>query len=231
MNTMQPFFVLGGGWLSGLGHGFWGSVPQFTADGSDFHYPELPEYIGELPSRFGRFDGYTRVCFSAAALALYDAGMHLREGKKNVGIVVGSSSGVFDNDLAYLRSTLEAGGAFTSPNLFSYTLSNVALGEIAVYFNFIGPTFCVGNDPASPGSEVLSTALSVMASGQCDAVLAGWTEVSEQSPETLPFKGSAFVVITADKASRFKTEFWVQPNFQFVELFKGKSRHHQGGIK
>lgn len=221
MINEQHFYVLGSGWISTEGYGLYGSKPQFSNEGTDFQYPPLEEYIPELPSRYGRFDRYTKVCFSAAVLALKDAGRLQREGKKNVGIIVGSYLGVHDNDLAYFETTQEAGGEFTSPNLFSYTLPNVALGEIAVYFGFVGPTFCVGNDPGNPGMELMPAALSLLASKQCTSILVGWAEVSKDLPggDRYP-KGASFSLISLDKSSQVKTECVYGPDFRFSDLIE-----------
>jgi 3-oxoacyl-(acyl-carrier-protein) synthase len=215
----QSFFTLGSGWLSARGYGSSGSRPQFSKEAARFQYPELRDYLLELPTRFGRFDTYSQVTFATAVLALADAGLLQREGKKNIGIVVGSSTGVYDNDLAYFASTGEAGGVFTSPNLFSYTLPNVALGEIAVFFNFIGPTFCVGNDPFRPGFDVMPVALSLLASGQCSTILAGWVEVADQNQGALP-KGAALTVLTLETNNKVKAECQFGPKFNFTTLFQ-----------
>lgn len=196
MKHARQFRVLGSGWISSSGHGRSGTVPRFTRGEAELQYPDLLAYIPELPPRYGRFDTYTNACFSAAILALYDADLLQRE-RKHIGIVVGSSSGVYDNDLVYYASTQEADGAFTSPNLFTYTLPNVALGEIAVYARFTGPSFCVGNDPAHPGLEAARIARSLLVADRCEIVLTGWVEVAHRFPghEQLP-KGAAFAVLT-----------------------------------
>jgi 3-oxoacyl-(acyl-carrier-protein) synthase len=220
MSKGEKFYSLGSGWLSALSYGLSGSRPQFSYEDTDFKYPDLLAYIPELPARFGRFDVYSQVTFATAVLALADAGMLQREGKKKIGIVVGSLTGVYDNDLAYFASTGEANGAFTSPNLFSYTLPNVALGEIAVFFNLIGPTFCVGNDPLRPGFDVMPVALSLLASGQCSAILAGWVEVADKIKNrgVLP-KGAALTVLTLETTNKVKAEYQFGPKFNFITLF------------
>lgn len=216
----QKLYVLGSGWISVAGYGLFGSKPQFCNEDQDFQYPPLEEYIAELPSRFGRFDLYTKLCFSTAVLALKDAGQLQREGKKNIGIIVGSYSGVYDNDRTYFETTQEAKGEFASPNLFSYTLPNVALGEIAVYFGFTGPTFCVGNDPVQPGLELMPAALSLLEAKQCSSILVGWAEVAKNLPGSgnLP-KGAAFSLLTLDKTSQVKAERSYNSNFRFLDLF------------
>jgi len=222
VNQDLKFYNLGCGWLSAVGYGLFGSKPRFLKDNLNFNYPPLIDYLHDLPSRFGRFDVYTKVSFATAALALKDAGLLRREGKKNIGIIVGSSSGGYDNDLAYFKSTLEAKGSFTSPNLFSYTLPNVALGEIAVFFNFIGPIFCVGNQPDNPGEEAVFPALSLLESKQCEQILVGWAEVARdiQDSGDNP-KGAAFAVLSPTKTDGCKAEFTVGSKLRFSDLFKG----------
>jgi 3-oxoacyl-(acyl-carrier-protein) synthase len=224
MTNQRKVYTLGTGWLSAAGYGMGNSNPIFSNSDLGFQYPELGDFIPELPARFGRFDVYTKVCFSTAVLALKNAGLLSREGKKNIGIVVGSTNGVYDDDIAFFESTREAEGEFSSPNLFSYTLPNVALGEIAVFFNFIGPTFCVGNDQADPGSSALTAALSLLESGQCDRILAGWLEVAQniKNHDNFP-KGAAFAALTFDKTNKFQAEFSVGPNFRFSKLFEGQN--------
>lgn len=222
MIKKQTFYCLGGGWISGLGNGVSGTKPQFSNESASFAYPELEEYLPELPPRFGRFDVYTKVTFATAVLALKDAGLLQREGKKRIGILLGSSSSVYDADIAYYESTIEAKGAFASPNLFSYTLPNVALGEIAVYFNFIGPTFCVGNDPANPGLDVMPAALSILQSKQCDSILAGWVEVAQKASDHRIYpKGGALAVLTLAETGGIKGEFVFDQNFRFSKLIEG----------
>lgn len=166
---------------------------------ADLQLPDLSEYLSELPKRYGRFDLYTKVTFATAVVTLHSAGILADGIRKNIGIVIGSSSSVHDNDVAYYETTLENNGAFTGPNLFSYTLPIVALGEIAVFYKFIGPTLCVGNDFDNPGKTAFECAESLLNAGQCDAVLTGWVEVSQKlktSAEQL--RGAKLTLITLE---------------------------------
>ena len=222
MISQEKFYLLGSGWISAFGYGFFGTKPQFSDSDVSFQYPEQENYIHELPGRFGRFDVYTKICFAAAVLALKDADMLAREEKKNIGIIVGSSSGVYDDDVAFFESTRQSKGEFASPNLFSYTLPNVALGEIAVFFKFSGPTFCVGNDHENPGLDVIPSALSLLASKQCGHVLVGWVEAAQNIRNNENFsKGAAFAVLSAEKSEKSKSDFSFTQNFKFSELLKG----------
>jgi 3-oxoacyl-(acyl-carrier-protein) synthase len=222
MKSFDTFYTWGSGWISGTGYGCFGSTPGFSRGVEEFNLPELRDYINDLPARFGRFDLYTRVAFATAVLALKDAGLLQREEQKNVGIIIGSSTGVYDNDLAYFVSTGEAQGEFSSPNLFSYTLPNVALGEIAVFFKMVGPTFCVGNDPVHPGLSAISAAQSLLKAKQCTAVLAGWVEVASniKNSEAFP-KGAALSLLTLERTGQAKAGFALDSDLCFLELFGG----------
>jgi 3-oxoacyl-(acyl-carrier-protein) synthase len=219
MTSQKKFYILGSGWVSTLGNGLSGSQPRFSIADVDFQYPELEGLISGLPSRYGRFDVYTKVCFSTAVLALHDAGLLQGQGKRDMGIVVGSHSGVYDNDMAFYKTTLEAGGEFSSPNLFSYTLPNVALGEIAVFFQLTGPSFCVGNDPNNPGLAALNAGLSLLDSKQCTHILVGWAETTQSI--TKFSKGAAFAVLTLEPTGNFKAEYLTNQGLGFLELFEG----------
>ena len=225
MIGQEKFYLLGSGWISAFGNGFCGSRPQFSNSDVRFQYPELEKYIPELPGRFGRFDVYTKVCFAAAVLALKDAdmleGIRGKE-KKSIGIILGSSSGVYDDDLAFFESARESKGEFSSPNLFSYTLPNVALGEITVFFKFSGPTFCVGNDHERPGITGIPAALSLLVSKQCERVLVGWVEASQNISHHEKFpKGAAFAVLSMEMTGKSKGVFSFNQEFNFSELFEG----------
>lgn len=220
MNQAQKLYLLGSGWLSTQGFGTFAQLPRFSKEQGAYQYPKLEDYLSELPGRFGRFDVYTKVCFATAVLAINDGGILQREGKKNIGVVLGSASGVYDNDLDFFRSTGEAQGEFSSPNLFTYTLPIVALGEIAVYYNFIGPTFCVGNDPEHPGREALGAALALLETGQCHSVLTGWVEVANklENNENVS-KGAAFALLTKHQTGKAKGEWQFDQNYEFSSLY------------
>ncbi len=215
MNVKRKFYLIGAGWVSTSGYGTFGLKPSFDKKEGGLKFPLLENLLSELPARYGRFDTYTKACFSAAVLVLRDAGFTERGYKKNVGIVVGSNTGVYENDINFCKTTIENNGLFSSPNLFSYTLPNVALGEIAVYFGFTGPSFCVGNNAENTGMEVLICSLSLLKSSQCNNILAGWVETIDK--DNLPF-GAAFVFLSNEKLPNTKREFYEDEITNFNDL-------------
>ncbi len=220
MTKKNIFYVLGSGWISSSGYGFFGSKPRFSNENKDLLDPDLQNYIDRLPSRIGRFDAYTKACFSAAVLALHDADL-IGRNNEDAGIIAGSRTGVYDNDIAFFESTREENGSFSSPNLFSYTLPNVALGEIAVFFNFTGPSFCVGNDSPTPGNDALRASVSLLGSGQCAKILTGWAETSVRINAGEEFvKGAMFALISKGRSKSAKKEFVMDGKTNFKDLFE-----------
>jgi 3-oxoacyl-[acyl-carrier-protein] synthase II len=186
------FRVMGGGWVGANAYGKAGdgSPPEFTNDA--LTPPRARELFDPPLARYGRFDTYTKLGCAAVALALADAGLAQTDEKRPIGIVSASRSDCFDTDLAYHQTTLDQGGAFASPNLFSYTLPGIVLGECAVHFGLAGPTACVGQDPrAGLGLAALDTALRFLAAGKAEAMLAGWIEAppDRECPAPLPADG------------------------------------------
>ncbi|MEJ5285291.1 MAG: beta-ketoacyl synthase N-terminal-like domain-containing protein [Brevinematales bacterium] len=217
MKNIKKLFLLGSGWISTQGYGFSNSCPLFSDQNNEFElkFPPLEEMLEELPTRYGRFDIFTKIVFSTACLSLKDANFLSKDKKRNVGIVVGTSYGTTENDILFFKTTIEKNGLFTSPNLFSYTLPNISIGELAVYFSFTGPTFCVGNQSDNPGIEALMASFSILNENLCDIVLVGCVE----SNKNLSFYGGMFSLISTEKNKNIKKEFSVNETKNFLDLF------------
>lgn len=191
----MKFRIAGGSWIDSNSWGFLGQSggPELDS-GLPVDVP-VKEFFDEPLRRYGRFDSYTKLGFAGAGLALKDCGFSVTGLKYSAGIVVSTLCGSFDNDLEYYRTTLEDGGQLASPNLFSYTLPGIVLGECAVNYNLSGPALCVGADAASPGIEALKLACLMLESGQADIMLAGYLESSRACPLKTALNGAVFVVL------------------------------------
>ncbi len=150
-----------------------GSGPQ--PRGWDFLDPGLMREIAALYPRFGRFDEYTQIGCAAIFAAARDAGIRPGGPFRNVGLVLAGQYGSFDTDEAFYAST-SAGPELASPNLFSYTLPNIVIGECALQFRWMGPTYCLDGD-GGRGQAALAHAALLLEGGRAEAVLAGWLEV------------------------------------------------------
>jgi len=139
-----------------------------------FLLPPLDTMLSKKSTRFGRFDRYTRLGCAAVGLALHDAGL-TAAGPRTIGFILAGQYGSFVTDLAFYE-TAAGNGQFASPNLFSYTLPNIMIGECALQFGLTGATYCLDSDKGR-GIGALSEAAWLLAENEADAVLAGWLEV------------------------------------------------------
>jgi 3-oxoacyl-(acyl-carrier-protein) synthase len=183
--------VLGGAWIGAGGYGTLRgrSKPAFLPG-----LVPLPPHEGLFPkplARFGRFDEFTRLGAVAAGLALKDAGLAFP--LADCGMVVGTRHETARTDAEFNQSSLGEGGLLASPNLFSYTLPVIVLGECAVCFNLTGPTFCVGEE-GGRGLQALRAAGDLLVSGKARRVLAGWID----SVKGEDASGACFAVLDTD---------------------------------
>lgn len=205
--------VTGGGYVTAGGYGRMGDGGSVALREGRPIQPAGRDIFEHPPARYGRFDAYTKMGLAAAALALHDAGLAESEGKRPIGMVTASCAETLATDAAYYESTLEEGGAFASPNLFSYTLPGIVQGECAVLFQMTGPTFCVGED-GRPGRTALVSAAMMLEAGKASAMLAGWIESPlDAVAESRGFAGALFVVV--ESAARKGAE--VRRRLRFCE--------------
>lgn len=154
--------------------------------------PKASDIFDQAPQRYGRFDKYTRLGCAALALALRDAAIDCGNEQRSIGIVTSSKWETTKVDTEYYHGTLKEGGAFASPNLFSYTLPGVMLGECAVQFGVKGPTVCVG-ETEKWGECALATALRLLDSMTVSVMVAGW--VDDPPGESADAAGAVAVVL------------------------------------
>ena len=195
----MDIWITGGAWITPHGFGCMGEGKRPVLGTGSPVLPPDRELFPRPHPRFGRFDMYTRLGCSAVALTLKDAGVKDGEVCEPIGMVVSSLYEVMETDIAYYQTTLEQGGVLSSPNLFSYTLPVIVLGECAVMFNLTGPTFCVGEGYGT-GISALQNAASVIASGKTSRMLAGWIDSPPANMGVTgdrPLAGSVFVILDA----------------------------------
>jgi 3-oxoacyl-[acyl-carrier-protein] synthase II len=159
------------------------------------------------PVRYRRFDDYSRIGCAAIALALIDAGLDRAESPRPIGIIAATRYGCFDTDLAYYATAKEDQGIFASPNLFSFTLPGIVLGEAAIHFRLTGPTFTVGDIVGKRGCTALGVAGDLLFSGTCQTIVAGWLDAADRrltgnaTDDDEP-QGAVFVVLSTQHAEK-----------------------------
>ena len=202
MTKSKKINILGGGWVTVSGFGRLSEKQNFKLSEGRTQIPKAKEIFSEPLSRYGRFDQYTKLGCAAIALALKDAALHESIEKRPVGVIVSTVYECFESDLAFYQTSLEEDGFFSSPNLFSYTLPGIVIGESAIYFKLTGPTFTVGDYLEQKGLNALVTGLNLLNSGACDTVVAGWLDgpnelLSNFEPEDDQNRGAIFFVLSA----------------------------------
>jgi len=152
----------------------------------------MPGEVFDLPpQRYGRFDTYTKLGCAGIALALRDADVDTAVEQRSIGIVTSSIWETTTVDQDYYETALLEGGRYASPNLFSYTLPGVMLGECAVHFGIKGPTICVG-ESEDRGGQALRTALCLMAGTAVSVMIVGWVD---DPPQGAQHAGGALVTV------------------------------------
>ncbi|MBN1867133.1 hypothetical protein JW916_07545 [Candidatus Sumerlaeota bacterium] len=203
-------YVTGGGWVAPQGYGQWSDgrgVDLSPSDSDAMALPRARDLFDPPLSRYGRFDRYTKAGCAAIALALRDAGLPRHDEDRVIGLVSSSLYESTQTDFDYYRTTLEQDGALASPNLFSYTLPGIVLGECAAHFTLTGPTLCLGEKDGL-GMTALRAALSLLRAGKADVMLAGriegassgWGEAGFEKGSQ-PLQGAVFVVLERRPAS------------------------------
>jgi hypothetical protein len=194
----MSIYAAGGYYLSFRGEG-----ALFTA-GDPVFGPELPSLpdaktvLPQFPSRFGRFDTYTKQGLLCGSLALREAGIEADGILNNIGICLESRLECTETDIRFYETTKEEDGAFTSPNLFSYTLPGIVCGETAILYSLTGPVFTVSGGGNDPGVSAVQAASLILETGQADGVLCGWNDAADPSGQLFPcpVNGAAFVYLT-----------------------------------
>lgn len=193
--------VIGGGWVTAVSYGRMtgGTRPVLAA--GDPVIPPVESIYSQPPVRYRRFDDYSRIGCAAIALALKDAGLDCAEGPRPIGIIAATRYGCFDTDLAYYATAKEDQGGYASPNLFSFTLPGIVLGEAAIHFRLTGPTFTVGDGVGQRGCTALGVAADLLSSGTCRTIVAGWLDAVDRrrfgnSGDAEEMQGAVFVVLS-----------------------------------
>ena len=201
--------VIGGGWVTAVSYGRMTAGTRPILAAGDPVIPPVESIYISPPVRYRRFDDYSRIGCAAIALALTDAGLDRAESPRPIGIIAATRFGCFDTDLAYYATAKEDQGVFASPNLFSFTLPGIVLGEAAIHFRLTGPTFTVGDIIGQRGCTALGVAGDLLSSGACQTIVAGWLDAADRrfmgnsavDDDDEP-QGAVFVVLSTQHADK-----------------------------
>lgn len=197
--TGLTLHILGGAWVGSTGFGHLGDGRPVRIDAGAAQIPRGKEVFETPLPRYGRFDRYTRLGCAGIGLALRNAGLDRAGEKRPLGMVLASTYDCLENDLDYYKTTQDQDGLFSSPNLFSYTLPGIVLGECAIHFKCTGPTLVVGQEPGQGlGLPALQAAAALLQDGLADTMVAGWLDNPPRQVRA-ELQGAVLVVLTADQ--------------------------------
>ncbi|MCB4755717.1 MAG: beta-ketoacyl-ACP synthase II [Elusimicrobia bacterium] len=131
-------------------------------------------YVDKKRAR--RMDFFTLYAVAAAHLAVKDAGLDPKTvDPERAGVIVGSGTGGLPTIEAQYKILIEKGPGRVTPFLIPMLITNIAPGEIAIDFGFLGPNFSVSSACAT-ANQAIGTALRHLRYGDADLIIAGGTE-------------------------------------------------------
>ena len=166
------------------GRGGAGPLTHFDTDGfsskiacevKDFH-PE--QYIDAKKLR--RMDTFVQYALTGAVMAMNDAGLEVGEDgldPNRIGVIVGSGIGGIGVIEEQHTVLLDKGPRRVTPLLIPMLISNMAAGQISIYFTARGPNSCVVTACATAAHSI-GDAYRVIECGDADVVIAGGTEAA-----------------------------------------------------
>lgn len=172
-------FATGMGWINKEGYGSVAKGIRGKMAGGLDSVRRNPEVFGHPFNNFARLDEVSKTASAAVSLALKDADVEHRPGKKlNIGIIGSNASGSLSSDIAYFTDYVESGKKTSRGNLFIYTLPTSPLAEAAIHFGLAGPLLYV-TGTGNPFLHALSASASVFRNSALKAVLASFYEGQE----------------------------------------------------
>lgn len=209
MQSLVPVAITGFGIVSPLGcsidemteHFLAGAGVESSSGGSVVQDIPIRMLSGETRSRIGRLDRLSRLFLSASHLGVQSAQLIVGDvGGERVGLSFGTGLGCLLTDEEYNRRVVEQGPALASPQLFAYTVSSAAAGEVSIALGIKGPNVTAHMGFAA-GLGALGYGFDLIQSGKADVVLAGGADAI--GPALIDALRDMCLLKTADRARPF----------------------------
>jgi 3-oxoacyl-[acyl-carrier-protein] synthase II len=134
------------------------------------------DYIEKKKVR--RMDRFCQFAVAAAKMAIEDAQLNLQnENLERIGVIIASGIGGISTIEKEMRVLIEKGPSRISPFLIPMQISNIAAGEIAIYYGFKGPNYAVTSACAS-SNHAIGDALRILRYGDADVIIVGGSEAA-----------------------------------------------------
>lgn len=132
------------------------------------------EYIDKRELR--RLDRFAQLALIAGHLALQDSGLEVeKEDRTRIGTLIGTGIGGMDTFVDQTKVLLERGPSRVSPFFIPMMIANMASGQLAMKYGFMGPSSTVVT-ACSTGSDSIGSAMRTIQLDEADIMLAGGTE-------------------------------------------------------
>jgi hypothetical protein len=128
--------------------------------------------------KFFKMDGLSKLAFLGAELVLKD----IDSDKKNIAIIFSNNASSLDTDRKHQNSINDPNNYYPSPAVFVYTLPNIGIGEISIKYQLKSENaFFIFEEYNANFHHIYEKSL--IQNNKCDAVLAGWVNIDDNSYE------------------------------------------------
>lgn len=128
------------------------------------------------PKEIKRMDEFVQFAVYASIMAVNDSGLDFSSMNPfSTGVLIGSGIGGLKVIETQHKILLEKGPSRVSPFLIPMLITNMASGQVSIWFNVKGPNLCVATACAS-GSHAIGEAYRHIAFGEADVMITGGTE-------------------------------------------------------
>ena len=143
-------------------------------------------------SKFFKMDNQSKLGFVGSYILLDEIRSELGENDEAVALLFANSSSSLSSDRKYQKTVGSEGTG--SPGKFVYTLPNIVIGEICIYWKQFNETQFLVLPEFDP-ETLLKHAEIMFSESDCKYVLVGWTEVGNDQLDGL------FVLLTKNEGS------------------------------
>ncbi|MCR1898140.1 beta-ketoacyl-ACP synthase II [Irregularibacter muris] len=162
---------------SGIGHITKFDVDSYSsklaAEVNDFH---ANDYIEKKEAR--RMDRFTQFAIAASKMAIDDAAISVEEiDAQRMGVIIGSGIGGLETFENQYKTLIEKGPNRISPFFIPMMISNMAAGQVSIYFGAKGFNETVVTACAT-STNAIGDAFKVIQRGDADIMIAGGSEAA-----------------------------------------------------
>lgn len=125
-----------------------------------------------------KMDRFAQFAVAGTEIAIKDSEMNLDKiDKKRVGVIIGSGVGGIQTFEKEHTKLLEKGPKRISPFFIPMMISNMAPGQVSMFFGFKGPSFTI-TTACSSGTHAIGESFRMIQNGTADIIITGGSEAS-----------------------------------------------------